>query len=135
MFTEIERRYRDGQLGGRKLPDLCGRLHSTEYKGVRVLDLWPLEWLDTLTPGHGLQPLARLWRYELCSVVAFGQMLLWGLEKVGHGDRVRWYGQTWEARWLPESVLDVKAKPLLGPLPVMVTGNYPAPPDPDNPFG
>jgi hypothetical protein len=47
---------------------------------------------------------------------------------------VRWYGQTWDVRWLPDSVLDVVGRHKLGEAPPIVKARYGPPLDADNPF-
>lgn len=132
MLAVVQRQYTDGHAG-RKQPEIIGKLLSTEEKGVRVLDLWPREWRENMTHGHGTRQLARLWRYEL-RWVRISHLTFWGLERVGEGSRARWYGQTWEVDWTTEEILKHRESIIRGPLTPSIKQIYSDADDPDHPF-
>lgn len=132
MLAIIQRQYSEG-FAGRKLAPITGKLQTRMEKGVQALDLWPAEWTESLTDGHGYQPLATLWRYELRSI-RHGNLSIWGVERIGQGARARWFGQTWEVEWTSEESLRRRESIKTGELPPSIKQMYPDADDPDSPF-
>lgn len=131
MFVAVRMLYREG-IGIKPGPPVVGQIISDTERGVRVLRMWPVDWVHNTTWPE--PPLAVLWHPVLCGV-GFDNIVFRGLETVPKGQARRWSAQKWMCDVLDRAQARDYFKPRMirGELPSSIPPS-PPPLDPDRPF-
>lgn len=131
MFVAVRMLYREG-IGIKPGVPVVGQIISESERGVRVLQLWPVDWVHNAT--WPTPPLAVLWHPVLCGV-GFDDIVFRGLEAVPRGQARRWSAQKWLCDVLdgPRARDYLKPHMVRGALPSQVPPS-PPPADMDHPF-
>ena len=92
MFVAVRMLYREGIMIKPQWPPTVGQIISDQQRGVRVLRLWPVDWVHNATWPE--PPTAVLWNPVLVGI-GHDNFVVSGLEAVPKGPTRRWTTQKW----------------------------------------
>lgn len=133
MFVAVRMLYREGIRTKPMWPPVVGQIISDTEHGVRLLRLWPVDWVHNAT-WPTTPPLAVLW-HPVFGGIGYNDVVVRGLEAVVKGQTRRWTTQKWLCDVLDrQQARDYfKSNRLEGPLPSSMPPS-PPPADPFDPF-